>query len=403
MKENILFITALVISLSFFSCKSENRSSSDYKSRILKVPSEYKTIEMAVNNAEAGDLIILSPGTYFTMKIDLDKPVTISSEWKLTGDETRIDETIIDSQDSVLFNINADSIEISGLKIINGDHPLNINALVTISHNHFVNNLDAISFEGSGGGYAGFNQIENDRDDGIDLDIRRGEENRGRNIIVENNTISGSHDDGMEIRLYDYTDQNINYIIRNNRIFSCTNAGIQIISYDIYTGKSFMIHHNIIKGCKTGFGCMEGANTREDMTGASKMDEQVLFFNNTLIGNQMGATGGNQIIAANNLVTGNILGGFRRFGPNSAILNNLFYSNGQGDLIEINDSAIRNGNIFATDPEIDSSIFTPSPTSPCINAGVDKYSVNGVDILNIPQDMISGQLPDIGAVELKVP
>jgi hypothetical protein len=220
---------------------------------------------------------------------------------------------------------------------------------------------------------------------------------------VENNTISGSHDDGMEIRLYDYPDQNINYIIRNNKIFGCVNAGIQIISYDIYTGKSFMIHHNIIKGCKTGFGCMEGANTREDMTGASKMDELVLFFNNTLIGNQMGATGGNEIIALNNLVTGNLLGGFRRFGANSVILNNLFYSNGQGDLIEINDSAVRTGNIFSSDPEIDSTTFAPSATSPCINAGVDKYSVDGVDILKVPEDMISGPLPEIGAVELNAP
>jgi hypothetical protein len=112
--------------------------------RILRVPSEFSTIELAVKNSADGDWIILAPGKYFEMKIDVDKSVTISSEWKLGGDEAKIEETIIDSEDAILFNIKKDGIEISGLKIVNGDHPLNITARATIQHNHFVNCLDAI-------------------------------------------------------------------------------------------------------------------------------------------------------------------------------------------------------------------------------------------------------------------
>jgi hypothetical protein len=403
MKARILLLTITSIFLITLSCNNGSNSVLNNKGRILRVPSDYHSIELAVKNSESGDWIILAPGKYNEMKIDINKPVTISSEWKLTGDTLNIDQTTIDSQDSMLFSIYADSTEISGLTIINGDHPLNINALVTVSHNHLVNNLDALSFEGSGGGYAGYNTIENDRDDGIDLDIRNGEENHGRNIVVEHNTITGSHDDGMEIRLYDYPDQNISYIIRHNRIFSSSNAGIQIISYDIYTGKKFTIDHNIIKGCKTGFGCMEGANTREDMTGASKMDELVLLFNNTLIGNQMGATGGIRIIALNNLVAGNSLGGFRRFGKNSAIINNLFYSNNNNDLVEINDSAKQSGNIFAVDPELDQVTFAPASDSRCIDAGLVSYKLNDGIVLEVPPEFISGKAPDIGAIELKEP
>src|SRR5690349_11893021 len=264
---------------------------------IIKVPSDAATIALAVDRAVSGDWIIISPGTYSENEIVINKSITVSSQWKTTGDETVIDHTIIDAGDKTLFTITADSVEISGLHMKNGDHTLNILADVAIRKNHFVNNLDAMSFEGPGGGYVGYNFVENDRDDGLDLDIGADKEKPGSNITVEYNTIVNSHDDGIEIRLFAEPHQNIQYIIRNNTIMGSKNAGIQLISYDVFTGKEFRIHHNIISGCKTGLGCMEGSKTREDLSGASKMDERVFFFNNTLSGNQMGATGGNQIIA----------------------------------------------------------------------------------------------------------
>ena len=400
MKSTILFAIIGIACLTGTSCDQKGKPVINRDGRILKVPTEFSTIEMAVKNSENGDWIILAPGKYFEMKIDIEKSVTISSEWKISGDELKIEENIIDSQDSILFNIKADGVEISGLKIINGDHPLNITARATIKNNHFVGNLDAMSFEGSGGGYVGYNTVENDRDDGLDLDIRSGEQNKGSDIIVEYNTIMNSHDDGIEIRLYNYPDQNINYIVRGNRISGSQNAGIQIISYDIFTGKVFQIHHNIISGCKTGLGCMEGSNTREDMTGASKMDELVLFYNNTLVDNQMGATGGNNIIAVNNLVQGNSLGGFKRFSANSVVINNLFYQNGGEDLIAFNESVTKEGNIFSVDPLLDKTSFIPAVNSPCIDAGKTKYELNSESILEVPSEYISGTAPDIGAIEL---
>ncbi len=400
MKSTILFTVLTIFCLISTSCHQKGKTAVNTDGRILKVPSEFATIAEAVKNSNDGDWIILAPGKYMEMKIDLDKSVTISSEWKLAGDELKIEETIIDSQDSILFNIKKDGVEISGLRIINGDHPLNIMARATIKNNHFVDNLDAMSYEGSGGGYTGYNTVENDRDDGLDLDIRYGGDNRGSDIIVEHNTIMNSNDDGIEIRLYDYPDQNIHYTIRGNRISGSKNAGIQVISYDIFTGKTFEIHHNIISGCKTGFGCMEGENTKEDMSGASTMDEFILLYNNTLSGNQMGATGGNNVIAINNVIQGNSIGGLKRFGKNSAIINNLFYLNGSADLIDFNESVIKDGNIFSVDPLLDKSSFMPSAKSPCIDQGKLSYEINGNIILNVPAEYISGTAPDIGAVEL---
>ncbi len=178
MKSTILFTVFTITCLISTSCQQKAKPVVNEDGRILKVPSDFSTIEMAVENSADGDWIILAPGKYFEMKIDVDKSVAISSEWKITGDESKIEETIIDSQDSILFNIKADGTEISGLKIINGDHPLNIMAKATVKNNHFIGTLDAMSFEGSGGGYVGYNTVENDRDDGLDLDIRLGGDNR---------------------------------------------------------------------------------------------------------------------------------------------------------------------------------------------------------------------------------
>ncbi|MBG0860021.1 MAG: hypothetical protein IQL11_10985 [Bacteroidales bacterium] len=396
-------ILKVITALCFFStaCNLKSGHIKNEDGQILKVPSDYQTIANAVENSSDGDWIILAPGTYYEMKIDLNKSVAISSEWKISGDVSKIDQTIIDSQDSILFNLMKDGIEISGLRIINGDHPLNITAKATIKYNHFVRTLDAMSFEGSGGGYAGYNTVENDRDDGLDLDIRLGGNNRGSDIVIENNTIINSNDDGMEIRLYDYPNQNIHYTIRENKITGSNNAGIQIISYDIFTGKTFDIHHNIIQNCKVGLGCMEGTNTRENIAGATTMDELICFYNNTLIDNQMGATGGNSLIAVNNIVMGNTLGGFKKFGRNSAAINNLFFSNGGDDFVDFNESVKMEGNIFSSDPYIDNNTFMPSSNSLCIDAGRKKFEQNGKILIEVPEKYISGSVPDIGAVERK--
>ena len=400
MKKVILQILICIAYLLVQGCNS-NVSSGD-KQQIIRVPSDFADISTAVREASAGDIIILSPGMYTENGIDIDKAITISSGWKTGNDESFIDKTIIDAQDQILFNISAAGAEISGLRIIKGDHTLNITANITVKYNHFDDNLDALSFESGGGGYAGYNIITNDRDDGMDMDIGSNKNNIGSDIIVEHNIITNSNDDGIEIRLYTAPDQNIRYDIRHNTITGSQNAGIQLISYDVFTGKVFNIHHNIISNCKTGLGCMEGSNTREDLSGASKMDEVVWLYNNTLADNQMGATGGNKIIAFNNIVKNNALGGFGMFGPSSVIKNNLFYGNGEPDLVQPDKLVISEGNILSKDPLIDEKTFVPLEGSACIDAGLAKVTATGSGEIEVLIEDIAGSAPDIGAVELNL-
>ncbi len=400
MKLNFSATVFILLLLLIASCKNNGKHDRKLTGQsTLRVPTDYPSIKKAISIADAGDIILIEPGNYLENSIEINKPLTICSEWKLDGDNSKIERTVINSGDTILFTVRADGTEISGLTIINGDHTLSIEARVNIIHNHFRNNLDAMSFEGSGGGYVAYNTVENDRDDGIDLDIRVGEENHGSDILIEHNTIINSNDDGVEIRLYDYENQNIRYTLRENLITNSNNAGIQIISYDVYTGKVFEIHHNIITNCKTGLGCMEGAQTREDLNGATKMDEKVWFYNNTLVGNQMGATGGNKIIAFNNLVSGNSSGGFKRFGAESVISNNLFFNNGVNDLTEIHENVLLKNNISGKDPEVNPATFNPLDGSPCIDAGLPSFRLKDNSEILLDRKYISGHNPDIGANE----
>ncbi len=399
MKFNLLLLISLLSIITQMSCNTKRDL--NQKENIFRIPADYPSIAQAVAQAKNGDSIVIAPGKYNESEITVDKSIVITSEWMLDGDTSKIGKTIIDAGNKNLFSIKADGVEISGLKIINGDHPLDINANVTITHNLFENNKDAISFEGSGGGYAGYNTIENDRDDGIDLDIRKGEKNTGSDITIEYNAIVNSNDDGIEIRLYNYPNQNIKYDIGNNTISGSKNAGIQLISYDIFTGKEFRIHHNILKSCKVGLGCMEGTNSKENMEGASTMNEQIYFYNNTLSGNLIGATGGNYVFAMNNIVVNNQLGGFKRFGKGSAIINNLFYQNGVADFIELNQNVMSNSNLLETAPLLNEETLAPVENSPCINSGEKNLVLAGKRILEIDQKSFAGNNPDIGAVEFK--
>jgi hypothetical protein len=403
MNNSLLNILLIIISIFYSSQSNAVKSCQTNKTEqgnTLKVPSEYSTIAAAVEKAQKGDVIIIAPGMYNEKEIELTKAITITSEWKLSGDESIIDKTIIDSEKAKLFLVRKDGVEISGLKIINGDHTIEVVAKTTIIHNHFSGNLDAISMEAGAGGYVAHNIIENDKDDGLDIDIGAdSDEAIGSDVIVEYNTIINSHDDGIEIRLFSRPNQNIKYTIRKNTIIGSGNAGIQLISYDLPTGKEFYISKNIFISCKTALGCMEGAQTVENLVGASKMDEPVYFFNNTIVNNRMGATGGNTIYAFNNVVMNNKEGGFKRFGKNSIARNNIFYKNGGPYFIEFSEDAIIEDNLLERDPQINLKNFSLFEGSPAINAGVNKLVVKGKTAINIPAKNIAGLRVDLGAIE----
>ncbi len=91
---------------------------------ILNVPDDFPTIQVAIESAEDGDLVLVQPGIY-EENIDFSgKDITVSSMFSETGDPRFIAETIIDAcgQGSVVSFVNGESEDafLKGFTIRNG-------------------------------------------------------------------------------------------------------------------------------------------------------------------------------------------------------------------------------------------------------------------------------------------
>ncbi len=92
--------------------------------QIIIVPTQYSTVQSAIDNAESGDTILILPGTY-TENLVLDKPLSFSSNYILSGNESDIENTIINGGGaSSVFrmeNILTDTLRFYGLTVTNGN------------------------------------------------------------------------------------------------------------------------------------------------------------------------------------------------------------------------------------------------------------------------------------------
>lgn len=97
----------------------------DCTARILHVPDNFESIQIAIDSCQERDTVIVSPGNYFENLIISDNSITLASLFLITGDREFIDSTIIDGGEngqSVLNIRNSQGREslISGLTITNG-------------------------------------------------------------------------------------------------------------------------------------------------------------------------------------------------------------------------------------------------------------------------------------------
>ncbi|MFW5444597.1 MAG: PKD domain-containing protein [Methylococcaceae bacterium] len=367
----------------------------------INVPSDQPTISDAVSAANAGDIIILAPGTYIQKsKIDIDKPLTISSKWYTTGDTQYIRQTILNGVDktNTLFETvyqKGFDVEISGLTITQFSYPIIINDTAVVQHNFMSNNTkDSISFESTSSGYIGFNTIEDARDDAIDIDARRG------TFTIEFNTIRNSNDDGMEIRLLTNSQPNITYDIHDNSFNGNDEDGIQLIDHSLGdSGRIFYIYNNIFdSNSMVGLGLMGGGDTIEDYNGAPVL-ERINFYNNTVTNNTVGVTGGDNFIALNNIIANNTKEGIKRLRLDSVVAHSIFNNNG----INISDAITDTGILLNVDPEYDPITFELSASSPSIDSGIASFLRNGELLLDQNASEYAGSAPDLGAKEFEGP
>ena len=143
MDAKAFFTIALTLVL-LFSAVSGLQLVRTVRAETLIVPDDYSTIQGAVNAANAGDTIFVRNGTYSEAVI-VDKTVSIVGENK--------EATVVDGlQASIVINVAADYVNITGLKIINGVEKgisLGNSIGATITGNIVVDSQNGIDLEHS--------------------------------------------------------------------------------------------------------------------------------------------------------------------------------------------------------------------------------------------------------------
>ncbi len=363
----------------------------------IRVPEDYATIQAAINAAQNGNTVLVAPGTYPGGITITGKTITLASYFHTTGDRSYINTTTISGGTTgVNVAANSPNVIVKGLRFTGGSDSLVLRAPGGQAISNFFDHsgTDALSFELIGG-IARDNICIGAGDDCIDADVPT------TDLLIENNTLETPRDDGIELRMEPLNapplpplPNLVTVTIRGNKIIGVDDDGIQLIDSPGVQNRRFVIERNLIRNSgKVGLGLMDNGVTVEDYRAAS-MPERIHVFNNTFDGNKYAITGGDNLIAVNNIISNSTTLGLKNIDASSIVAHTLFWNNAQDQVGSNMDLATT----YSGNP-----LYTPSfglgAGSPAINAGTATFTHNGETVLTIPPSDYAGSAPDLGPFE----
>jgi hypothetical protein len=355
----------------------------------IRVPEDYSSIQAAVNAASSGDVIDIAPGTY-RETITIDRSVTVRGRVYDAANPRR-NTTIVDGGGSSVITVGSGISPrplLVGLVVANGDDGITTTSPISVKHSYFVDNEDSLDYEIGGGGLCLNNVFARSGDDAVDFD------HLIEDVRVANNRMVRSADDGIEIRLHDdEIPRTIRVVIRNNEIIGSDEDGIQVIDYFERTNRSITIARNLIRNSTmAGIGLMDNGETKEDYR-AANIRERIEVFHNTLVQNDHGISGGNNLIALNNIFQGHVLA-LKRVDGHSVASFNLFWNN---EANTRKSNVVRATSVFG-DPLLDTEFHLRSGSA-AVDAGTARFEWRGKVVMDQSPSSYQGAAPDIGSYE----
>ena len=277
---------------------------------------------------------------------------------------------------------------VTGFTVRDGKDGIKVRGAAVVEDNMTAPGTDAVDFPRDTTGLVQNNLMYANGDDAVDV-------NESSPVIVDN-VMRNNTGEGVETRVTNITAPFARS--SSGQPDPTSQDGLQIIDDDAVTTNPsgsatlFTIDRNIIAGnAQAGLGLMDGGTTSEDYRAASLV-ERITVTNNTFDGNNHGITGGNNLVAVNNIFMRHPNIALKNVDGASRVAYNHFYGNGTNSTGSNVDPATS----YVGDPKLDAA------TRPCPGArgrrrhrdvplpsGEEAVSVSG----------FVGAAPDIGAIE----